>query len=189
MDSNLETAAQPTATVNEPNPRYISDETALGQKLNYAVHQQQRADFGFLLALLSDNVLEHSAQALRQQQTPAPERQPPFAFGPTTPLAAQDKDFVHVPGLHFQQSRADWRLHYALRPEGLNPVNDPAFIPPQVYQNCAHYVQTRLQDSAQHLNQADLANTISEDLGEPEFETHNLLDLIDSLRGVERAVT
>lgn len=188
MDSNLKTAAQSTTSVNDPKPRYISDETALGQKLNHAVHQQQRADFGFLLALLSDNVLEHSAQALRRQQTPTLEWQPPFAFGPTTPLAAQDKDFLHVPGMLFQQSRADWRLHHALRPEGLNPVNDPAFIPPQVYQNYAHYVQTRLQDSAQRLNQSDLNYTMAENSGEHEFETHNLLDIIDSLRGVERAV-
>lgn len=181
MDSNLETATP----ASESKPRYISDEVSLGQKLNHAIHQQQRADFGFLLAQLSDNVLEHSTQALRRQHVPMPEWQPPFAFGPVIPLAAQTDDFLHTPGLLFQHSRADWRLHYALRPEGLNPVNDPKFISPQVHQNCAHYVQSRLQGSAQNLKQSDIIN---QDSDEKEFAADKLLDIIDSLRGVERAV-
>lgn len=182
MDSYLNTAEQATATTDDATPRYISDEARLGQRLNNAVHQQQRADFGYLLAMLSDNVLEHSASALRKQVNSAPEWRPPFAFGPAVPLAASEDDFAYTPGESFQQSRAAWRLHYALRPEGLNPVNDPKFISPQVRHNCAHFVQSRMRSAAQ---QEDASTDGAE---ESMFNPENLIDIIDSLRGVERAV-
>ena len=184
MDSYLNTAEQPTASTDDVTPRYISDEAGLGQRLNNAVHQQQRADFGYLLAMLSDNVLEHSASALRKQVSPAPEWHPPFAFGPAVPLAASDDDYAYTPGETFQQSRAAWRLHYALRPEGLNPVNDAKFISPHVRQNCAHFVQSRMHNTAQ--SEAGSANADASE--QSMFNPENLVDIIDSLRGVDRAV-
>ena len=184
MDSYLNTAEQASASIDETPPHYISDEAGLGQRLNNAVHQQQRADFGYLLAMLSDNVLEHSASALRKQVSAAPEWRPPFAFGPAVPLAASESDFVYTPGESFQQSRAAWRLQYELRPEGLNPVNDPKFINPEVRHNCAHFVQSRMRSVVQ----PNLEPDSTEAPQQSPFNPENLIDIIDSLRGVDRAV-
>lgn len=124
---------------------YISDELVLGRQLNNAIQSNHRADFGYLLALLSDNVLEQSSEVLKRAEPEKPAWQPPFAYARATPLAAESADFAYVPGKIFQNNIQDWRLRYAMRPEALNPVNDPAYIPSEVFSNCSHFVQDRLR--------------------------------------------
>ncbi|MCC5879284.1 MAG: hypothetical protein JJU03_05270 [Idiomarina sp.] len=186
MESNANTSEQAAQVSAGSALHYISDERALGQQLNVAVHQQQRADFGYLLAMLSNNVLEHSASVFKPAASVAPGWQPPFAVSPAAPLAVASADFSRNPGADFQRSRADWRLQQALRPEGLNLVNDPKHIPANVMANCAHYVQQRYQgdQSASAPGYSDAANEPAENAS----NAADLIDIIDQLRGVDRAV-
>lgn len=167
--------------------RFITDELALGQRLNHAVEHGQRADFSYLLALLSDNVIEHSAFKLQRAKTLPATWKPPFAYGPSTPLQASQQDFANNPAAAFQQSRTLWRLQYQLQPEGLHLVNDAKHVAAEVVANCAHYVQQRLQGQpAQSVSSDEDLVTQAADM--PAYDESDLLDIIDRLRGVDRAV-
>lgn len=157
---------------------YITAELSLGSRLNQSILDGKRADFSYLLALLSDNLTESSEFALTPSAEPAKAWQPPFPVGPSLPLQCREDEYQDNPAASFAQSRALWRLEHALRPAGLHPVNDAKHIPPQVIANCAHYVQQRVA-------------------GEPTdswvAEPANLIDILQQLkerqvRGVERAV-
>ncbi len=100
----------------EQERHYISDELALGRQLNNAIQSNHRADFGYLLALLSDNALEQSSEVLKRPDPEKPAWEPPFAFARATPLAAEPVDYAYVPGKTFQNNIQDWRLRYAMRP-------------------------------------------------------------------------
>lgn len=157
----------------EQERHYISDELALGQRLNHAIQSNHRADFGYLLALLSDNALEQSSEILKRADPEKPAWQPPFAYARATPLAAEAADYAYVPGKTFQNNIQDWRLRYAMRPEALNPVNDPAYISPEVFSNCSHFVQDRLRGCV------NTAKTGTES---------DLLDVLGNVHEIEREV-
>lgn len=152
---------------------FITAELGLGTRLNQAIGEGKRADFSYLLALLSDNVIEHSSVALKRSSTPSTPWQPPFPYGPSVPLQCTEAEYQRTPVRAFGQSRALWQLQHALQPAGLNPVNDPKHIPAEVVANCPHYVQQRLSPG-----KGD----------DPRGEEADLIDVIDRLRGVERAV-
>lgn len=179
METNANTSAQAATAAGNQAHHYISDERALGQRLNVAVHHQQRADFGYLLAMLSSDVLEHSASVFQPATHAEPAWQPPFAVSPTAPLAFATADFDANPSADFIRSRVDWRLLQALRPEGLNQVNDPKHIPANVIDNCAHFVQQRYRRGQQ---------PTETETTEHSSNAADLVDIIDQLRGVNRAV-
>lgn len=167
----MQAAEHSQTEMHSIQPRWISDELALGDKLNQAIQQNKRADFGYLLAMLSDNVLEQGFARLQRVAADAPEWKPPFAYGPAIPLAASASDYAHNPAALYEKSAVSWRLQNALRPEALNPVNDAKHIPAEVKNNCSHFVQLRMRSEAYQQVQGSEAD---------------LIDVIDNIRGVDR---
>ena len=154
-------------------PHFIAAEAELGSGLNQSLNRGHRADFSYLLALLSDNVVEHSAFKDFHKSEATPVWKPPFQLGAQVPLQSKRVEFTQSPATLFTTSRTQWRLHHALQPAGLHPVNNPQHIPAEVVANCAHYVQQRLNQGANASQTAPRAE---------------LLDVINEARGVERAV-
>lgn len=167
----MDAAEHSQATTAQLEPRWISNELALGDRLNQAISHNKRADFGYLLAMLSDNALESGFARLQREPANAPKWQPPFAYGPAIPLAATASDYAHTPAALYEQSVVGWRLQNSLRPEALNPVNDPKHIAAEVRANCPHYVQLRMRANAYEQVQGSEAD---------------LIDVIDKVRGVDR---
>lgn len=156
-----------------PTTNFVSTEAELGCGLNQALNRGQRANFSYLLAMLSDNVVEHSAFTAFRKVEPVSSWTPPFAVGSQVPIQSTSAEFDQSPTALFAASRSQWRLQQALHPAGLHPLNDAKHIPALVVANCAHYVQQRLREAATPGGSV------------PPVE---LLDVVDRYRGVERAV-
>jgi len=152
---------------------YVSVEAEFGSGLNQALNRGQRADFSYLLAMLSDNVIEHSSFSDDRKVEVSSLWTPPFAVGSKVPLQSTSTEFNQSPTALFTNSRTHWCLQQALQPAGLHPVNDAKHIPAHVVANCAHYVQHRLSGATKPDD--SVART-------------EILDVIDHYRGVERAV-
>lgn len=161
---------QVNTTSTTHNDQFVTHELSLGTRLNQAIHGQQRADFSYLLALLSTDPLEQAVNLLEREAAPEAEWSPPFDYTSGRPLQAQSADYQAAPGAAWQRSRVLWRLLDALRPEGLNPRDDVKAIDPDVFNNCPHYVRQRLQA------QTPAAK-------EWQTETADLLDVIEQVRG------
>lgn len=159
-------------TTSATSTAWIQNEIALGGRLGEAFQQGRRADFSYLLSLISSNVTEQGFAQLQRPAAGAPDWIPPFAHAQPQPLAARERDWQRKPMQAIVNSFADWRLLNALDPEALALANDPARIPGVVRDNCAHYVQARLDAdtaaTAEHLQESDL------------------VEVIDTLRGVDR---
>lgn len=160
---------------------FVTAELSLGSRLNQSIHAGKRADFSYLLALLSDNVTESSAFSLTPPVATPPSWQPEFGVAPSVPLQCHPDEYQRSPTATFTRSRTLWQLQQALQPAGLHPVNDPQHIPAQVLGNCAHYVQQRFAPNQPKVWEAEPAE---------------LIDVLDQLRdpqlrntqGVESAV-
>lgn len=159
-------------TTSATSTAWIQNEIALGGRLGEAFQQGRRADFSYLLALISSNVTEQGFAQLQRPAADAADWRPPFAHAKPQPLAAREQDWQRKPMQAMAHSFADWRLLNALDPEALALANDPARIPGVVRDNCAHYVQARLD--------ADSA------LRGDALQESDLVEVIDTLRGVDR---
>lgn len=179
--SQIQQSAQSAATP------LLSAEHSLGQRLNQAVQQGRRADFSYLLASLSDNVLEFSAFAPLNPASKTPWR-PPFAYGPAVPLAVQPREFTQQPSHDFSTSRVLWRLQHAMHPAGLHIVNDKHHLGADVVANCAHYVQQRLASQQTEVLPTQTQHTAADGLEDDAPGPADLIDIIDKLRGIDRAV-
>ena len=167
---------------------FIAAEAELGSSLNHSLSRGQRADFRYLLALLSDNVVEHSAVTELHNSDTVPAWNPPFAVAPQVPLQSRSTEFDKSV-VSFAAHRTLWRLQQALQPAGLHPINNPKHIPAQVVENCAHYVQQRLSNAAKHAS-ASLDKDTPGKAPSPENVTSyaELLDVIEQSRGAQRVV-
>lgn len=154
-----------TATTEQ----FITHELNLGSRLNRAIHNQQRADFSYLLAMLSPEPLEQAAELLER---PEPAQTPwvaPFPYAKARPLKIEPDDYQRTPTATWQQSRILWRLLDAVHPEGLNVRDDVKALAVDVYNNCPPYVRQRLQKNS----------SANEWQGEPA----DLLEVIEQIQG------
>lgn len=165
--------AETTYTQNSPQPAWIQNEITLGSRLGEACQQGRRADFSYLLSLISTNVTEHGFAQLQRPDEGAHAWVPPFPHAQPQPLAAREQDWKRNPAQAVTHSFADWRLLNALDPEALALHNDPARLPGVVRDNCPHYAQARL----------NLHGKASDEQG----QESDLVDVIDGLRGVDRS--
>jgi hypothetical protein len=162
-----------TKTQSSATPAWIQNEIALGSRLGEACQQGHRADFSYLLALISTNVTEQGFAQLQRPDDAAADWVPPFAHGQPVPLAARADDWARNPARAMRESFADWRLLNALDPEALALQNDPKHIPGQVLDNCPHFAQARLRQDAE--------STVTCN------QEADLVDVIDRLRGIDRS--
>ncbi|MGX5914333.1 VC2046/SO_2500 family protein [Aliidiomarina sp. Khilg15.8] len=162
-----------TDTFTSTQPAWIQNEITLGTRLGEACQEGRRADFSYLLSLISSNVTEQGYAQLQRPEKAAREWVPPFPHAQPQPLEARPQDWQRNPSKAIAHSFADWRLLNALDPEALSLQNNPAKIPGVVRDNCPHYVQARLNRSTTQATE--------------QGQEADLVDVIDSLRGVDRS--
>ncbi|WP_445397004.1 VC2046/SO_2500 family protein [Zobellella sp. An-6] len=123
----------------------LVNDSQLGDRLNQAVHQGRREDFGLLLALLSDD-----ARDLPRLEEPADERGEPdwrkhFDLPAPNPCYAEAADVIRAPQLSALAGdlRQDsLRLLLAMRAEPLRPDNQA--LPAEVSANLNPRTMARL---------------------------------------------
>ncbi|WP_157982784.1 VC2046/SO_2500 family protein [Aliidiomarina minuta] len=152
---------------------WIQHEIPLGKHLSEAFQSGRRADFSYLLSLLSTNATESGFARLQRAPQPDQKWQPPFASAPPQPLGASNSDWQRNPSKAIHDSFTSWRLLNALQPEALHLHNDSKALAGAVRDNCSGFVRARWADreSAENL----------------QTEEAGLVDIIDNLRGVDRS--
>jgi hypothetical protein len=144
-------------------------EMQLGNKLSACVHEQRRQDFSLMLALLADDVREHSQfhlpssmadvrlvddKLLRQR----------FQLPEQAPLAiAADDDYQRMAQAQLTQDTnlSDIKLMQALRPMPLAEFDDAKLIRPEVLGNTSKYCQRKYRQQSDN----DLVEPMSMDVG------------------------
>jgi hypothetical protein len=132
----------------------LSHELQLKQQLNQSVKEQRRADFALMLAMLDDDVCQHSQfhlphqtlpskavdTALLRKQFQVPEPAP-LAPDSSKPLTRYSQAKYITPNL------ATIRLNHALKPQPVAAKDDVKYIDEQIIANCALTVRQRLTQS------------------------------------------
>ena len=134
----------------------LINEHQTGEKLSHAVHEARRADFGLILAMMSQNVLDHAAFALPVEESVEPDTstealRAKFQVNKPQPFAANDASIieqafthshlVHTAGITSQ------KLAHHLNPAPLAQFDDAKRIPDDVFGNCEPTVQQRIQQN------------------------------------------
>lgn len=161
-------------TTQQTSPaEWIQHEIPLGKHLSEAFQSGRRADFSYLLSLLSTNATESAFARLQRSPESAPKWQPPFASAPPQPLGASNLDWQRNPSKAIHDSFTSWRLLNALQPEALHLHNDSKALAGVVRDNCSGFVRARWAQG--------------ESSDSPQTQESGLVDIIDDLRGVDRS--
>ncbi|AWB64963.1 hypothetical protein C2869_00245 [Saccharobesus litoralis] len=128
-------------------------ELQLGNKLNHAIGQPSRADFGLLVAMLSEQAQEFAQFQLEKQQIPQDNHQEEklkAELGIVEPLrlSADENYFKHAhninKGLH-QAGMASMCLNRYLIRDALSQYNDPNKLDDNVLANCSLHAARRIK--------------------------------------------
>lgn len=126
-------------------------ELQLGTQLSQSVHSGRRADFALMLAMLSDDVREHSQFHLPHTETTENEindkklRQR-FQLPEPTPLAVQDPQEIakyNQAKLVLEKRLADLHLQNILSPLPLSIRDDASYIESEIINNTSIHCQRR----------------------------------------------
>lgn len=145
----------------------LINEHQTGEKLSQAVHEARRADFGMILAMMSQNVLDHAAFALPTEDEGDPDSstaalRAKFQVDKPQPFAANDASMIEQAFTHSQLVHSagitSQKLSHHLNPAPLAQFDDVKRIPDDVFGNCEPAVQQRIQ-----LNHPRVASDTSAD--------------------------
>lgn len=142
-----------------PNQAILLHELQLGEQLNESVHQARRADFSLMLAMLCDDVREHSQFILPQSEDSSAEQSKQtnealrkhFDLPEQAPLALKDLEQIsqyNQGQLVAEDALASIKLSNALSPKPLTFRDDEKHIETNVLNN------TSLTCQEKHLNQS-----------------------------------
>lgn len=142
-----------------PNQAILLHELQLGEQLNESVHQARRADFSLMLAMLCDDVREHSQFILPQSEDRSAEQSKQtnealrkhFDLPEQAPLALKDLEQIsqyNQGQLVAEDALASIKLSNALSPKPLTFRDDEKHIETNVLNN------TSLTCQEKHLNQS-----------------------------------
>ncbi|WP_440876826.1 VC2046/SO_2500 family protein [Thalassotalea sp. PLHSN55] len=137
--------------VNTLTKDILTHELQLGEELNKCVHQKRRSDFSLMLAMLTDDVREHSQFLVPQSDTPEIEstdallrRQ--FALPEQAELALSEINDIK----RFDQAQQvaenhllDIKLADAVKPKPIAFRDDPKHIESQVLKNTSIHCQKK----------------------------------------------
>lgn len=132
----------------------LINEHQTGGKLSQAVHEARRADFGLILAMMSQSVLDQAAFALPVDEVAEIDNSSDalrarFQVSKPQPFAANDASMVEQAHEHSQlihhSGLASQKLSHYLNPAPLTQFDDVKRIPDDVLGNCDLVVQQRLQ--------------------------------------------
>ena len=152
--------------VESVDDKLLVHELQLGDKLNESVHSARRADFSFLLAMLTDDVQSHSQFSLPQTVNKTytindDVLRKELELPDKAPLALNDKHSVSS----FNQAEliGDNRLNElhllnALRPNPLGFRDNKHHIQTDVMNNTSLFCQTKYQTSQQTKTPDELIN-------------------------------
>ncbi|MEW6982790.1 VC2046/SO_2500 family protein [Colwelliaceae bacterium 6471] len=132
-------------------------ELQLGEQLNECVHSKRRADFSLMLAMLVDDVREHSQfivpksmPALTQVTDESLRRE--FKLPDKAPLSIDDYEQISTynqADLVAEKRMTELRLVNALQPKPLAFRNDNHHIESQVMSNTSLYCQRRHKEKSE----------------------------------------
>ncbi len=130
-------------------------ELQLGSQLSQSVHSGRRADFSLMLAMLSDDVREHSQFLLPVSEKTTPEESEEklrkrFQLPEPAPLAIKDpQEIKKFNQAHFilEQRLADLHLENTLKPLPLSMHDDVNYIEPEILANTSIHCQRRYQQA------------------------------------------
>lgn len=126
-------------------------ELQLGEKLNESVHDARRSDFGFLLAMLVDDVREHSQftlPATKQKETQVTDTRlrSEFNLAAPAPIALKNLDDINLynEAAFIENNRLSHiKLVDSLNPKAIVFRDDKNYIPSDVMNNTSLYCQTK----------------------------------------------
>lgn len=139
-------------TINDINQRILSHELQLGEKLNECVHTDRRSDFTLMLAMLAEDVREHSQFLLPQIDTPIKD-QSELTLRKSLHLADKARLALNEIGEINEYNQAslikhqqihELKLSDALKPLPLAFRDDVKHIPTKVLTNTSIHCQKKL---------------------------------------------
>jgi hypothetical protein len=134
----------------------LINEIQLDSKLSSSIHQGRRADFALMLAMLSEDVREHSQFLLPQSEQSANEvseeqLRKQFQLPEPAPLAVKSPEDIkkfNQAQLVISHRIADLHLHNTLLPPPLHLRNDANYIAPEILENTSVHCQRRYKTKA-----------------------------------------
>ena len=143
--------------VDKLTDKLLEHELQLGEQLNSCVHQERRSDFSLMLAMLTDDVRNHSQFLLPQTEqeehkTTDEALRKCFSLPKETPLALQSLDEIddyNQAQLIVEQQLSQIKLTDALAPKPLTFRDDAKHIDQQVLSNTSLHCQKHYRDNAQ----------------------------------------
>ena len=162
-----------TTSVNETQQLSQSEplfhEAQLGAKLNECVHAHRKADFSLMLAMLTDDVREHSQfflpkSELKEKNYSDEALRKAFQLPKKAPLSLEKVDdiekFSQAP-LLTDTKLANIHLSQALAPLPLAFRDDPQHIPTPVLSDTSIHCQRRIEKQKQHKEADNNANLLN----------------------------
>lgn len=137
------------------NSELLIHELQLGEKLSQSVHDNRRSDFSLLLALLVDDVREHSQFFLPETQLNTKQvndlsLRKEFQLGESAPIALKNladiSTFNQVTHIE-NENLAHIKLIDALQPKALTFRDDKKHITHNVMSNTSLYCQKKRNDN------------------------------------------
>ncbi|MBU2892999.1 hypothetical protein KO495_06630 [Colwellia sp. D2M02] len=195
----VNTSQNYTSSVNDAATSPLLHELQLGEQLNDCIQQTRRADFSLMLAMLAEDVREHSqfclpqAQALSEKDTSNKALRKQFQLPETAPLALQSMNeiasFNQVEAV-LANDLASIRLANALTPKPLSFRDNKHHIASDVIANTSVYCQTKLAQAAQQNRQTVAQKpTTPDENSEPSLLNHELpLNVEGWLNGIEKSL-
>lgn len=130
-------------------------ELQLGEKLNQSIHDKRRSDFGLLLAMLAEDVREHSQFSLpatklnEKQQTDSLLRKE-FNLAEPAPIALKSLDDINLynEAIFIENNELSHiKLNDALNPKPIVFRDDKNYIASDVMANTSLYCQTKHKEN------------------------------------------
>lgn len=141
----------------------LINESQLGSRLNHAIENNRRGEFGLLLSMLSIDARDMSQFQLDNETDETKRLRKQFQLGhqqALTEVLNSDHDPTDHSQLFIQEGSCSFRLHHAMKPEALVIRGQQSMSMNQVLSNCDAVTKLR------HLKQIQTPLTDTEHLSE-----------------------
>jgi len=147
------TTEQPLIAKSQDKNKVLFHELQLGSELNKSIHSKRRADFSLMLAMLTEDVREHSQffvpkTTFKEREYSDEALRKAFQLPKKAPLALQNIDELEkLSQAHLvaKQQIATLHLQNVLSPPPLAFHDDPSHIPSDVLNDTSIHCQIRVK--------------------------------------------